>query len=105
MPNIAGNVREWVTNPHGEDKYGILGGAYMDNSYTFNSFYSLSPFDRSNGNGFRLVKQFSDDSNLDTLKINFVKRDFNLEEDVSDEIFEYYKYSNKFRNTYNFKTL
>ena len=91
LPNIAGNVREWVTNPHGEDKYGILGGAYMDNSYTFNSFYSLSPFDRSNGNGFRLVKQFSDDSNLDTLKINFVKRDFNLEEDVSDEIFEYYK--------------
>ena len=90
LPNIAGNVREWVNNPNG-DKYGILGGAYMDNSYTFNSFYSLSPFDRSDGNGFRLVKQFSEDISQDTLKINFVKRNFDLEEDVSDEVFEYYK--------------
>ncbi len=90
LPNIAGNVREWVNNPNG-DKYGILGGAYMDNSYTFNSFYSLSPFDRSDGNWFRLVKQFSEDISQDTLKINFVKRNFDLEEDVSDEVFEYYK--------------
>ena len=91
LPNIAGNVREWVTNPHGDDKYGILGGAYMDNSYTYNSFYSLSPFDRSKGNGFRLVKQFSNDYSQDDIEISYDERDFDLEEDVSEEVFEYYK--------------
>ena len=91
LPNIAGNAREWVNNPNGEDKYSILGGAYMDNTYTFNSYYSLSPFDRSNGNGLRLVKNFTNDKSQDSIKINFVKRNFDLENDVSNEVFEYYK--------------
>ena len=89
--NISGNVKEWVTNPHGKSRFSILGGAYFDKSYSFSSFYSLSPFDRSIGNGFRLVSSGSESEKLDNKNINYVKRDILNERDVSDEVFEVYK--------------
>mgnify|MGYP001284559626 CR=1 FL=1 len=94
IPNIAGNVREWVTNPDSDYNYSILGGAFNDDIYGFNSYFSLSPFDRSKENGFRLVKTFSNNNELDIVKVKFQKnrkRNFEKESDVSDEIFKYYK--------------
>ena len=92
LPNIAGNVREWVINPHGKDRRSILGGAFNTNEYTFNSFYSLSPLDRSIQNGFRLVKNFSDKiEDNDDFNIRHIERNFDDEIDVSDEVFEVYK--------------
>ena len=95
IKNIAGNVREWTTNPNGEsnDKYSILGGSYFDNSYSFNDYYSLSPFDRSVGNGFRVAKSSSlDNSDIaDNMVINFNNRNILLDDDVSDEVFSIYK--------------
>ena len=34
---MAGNVKKWSTNPHGEknNKFSILGGAHYDNEYNF----------------------------------------------------------------------
>ena len=92
LPNIAGNVREWVVNSHGNDRYSILGGAYNTNEYTFNSFYSLSPFNRSDQNGIRLVKNFDNKipSNDDFI-IEHIERNFKSEVDVSDEVFDVYK--------------
>ena len=92
LPNIAGNVREWVINSHGVDRKAILGGSYDTNEYTFNSFYSLSPFNRSIQNGLRLVKNFQDGSlSNDSFVVEHIERNFNLEKNVSDEVFEVYK--------------
>ena len=92
LPNIAGNVREWVINSHGEDRKAILGGSYETNEYTFNSFYSLSPFNRSEQNGLRLVKNFSDkETSNDNFIVKHIERNFSLEKNVSDEVFEVYK--------------
>jgi len=95
IKNIAGNVREWVTNPQGskKSKFSILGGSYFDNEYSFNDYHSMSPFDRSIGNGFRMV-QSQPEGGLDTLDnfiINYVERDILKEEDISDDVFSLYK--------------
>ena len=60
LPNIAGNVREWTNTSHGNNRKVILGGSYAAEEYTFNSFYSISPFNRSVQNGIRLVKNLSE---------------------------------------------
>ena len=95
LPNIAGNVREWVTNPDSDFNYSALGGSYNEPTYSFSSYYSLSPFARTAENGFRLVKSFSEkDKKQDKITIKYDKnyiRDFDKEENVSDEIFLYYK--------------
>ena len=95
IKNIAGNVREWVTNPQGKSriKFSILGGSYFDNEYSFNDYHSISPFDRSIGNGFRVVQSLNESSSdtLDNFIINYAERDILKEEDVSDEVFNLYK--------------
>ena len=92
IKNIAGNVREWATNPKGVGKinYSILGGSYFDNPYSFNEYQSISPFDRSLGNGFRLVKSKNNES-LDSFSISYNQRNILSEPDISDEVFNIYK--------------
>ena len=93
--NIAGNIREWVTNPQGKkrSRFSILGGSYFDNEYSFNDYHSLSPFDRSIGNGFRLVKNQDEAvaDSLDNFVIDYAERDILKEPDVSDDVFRIYK--------------
>ena len=94
LNNIGGNVKEWTLNPNGDnqEKFSIMGGAYNEPSYTFNNYYSLSPFDRSIGNGFRLSKNLTNgQSELDNDIIPEFKRNFYEIEDVSDEVFDVYK--------------
>ena len=92
IKNIAGNVREWATNPKGVGKnnYSILGGSYFDNPYSFNEYQSVSPFDRSLGNGFRLVKSKTN-KYLNNFTITYKQRNVLSEPDVSDEVFNIYK--------------
>ena len=100
LPNIAGNIREWVINPHGNNRRAILGGAFNTNEYTFNSFYSLNPLDRSIQNGLRLVKNFGDETEeQNNYNISHIKRNFDDETDVSDEVFEVYKSQFDYPNT------
>ncbi len=54
--DMAGNVREWVWNPQRASRY-ILGGAWDDESYLFNEADARSPWDRSPGNGVRLMRR------------------------------------------------
>jgi dienelactone hydrolase len=94
LNNIGGNVKEWVLNPNGEnkEKYSIMGGAFNESSYTFNNYYSLSPLDRSIGNGFRLSKNLiNTKSELDDNIIPEFQRNFEELDDISNEVFEIYK--------------
>ena len=92
LPNIAGNVREWTINSHGTDRKAILGGSYETDEYTFNSFNSLSPFNRSLQNGLRLVINFLDGNiNNDIFVVKHIERNFNNDKNISDEVFEVYK--------------
>ena len=94
LNNIGGNVKEWSLNPNGEkkEKYSILGGSFNEAPYTFNNYYSLSPFDRSLGNGIRLSKNLTTgQSKLDNDIIPEFQRNFDEIDDISDEVFEVYK--------------
>ena len=101
LKNIAGNVREWTTNPKGQEKlkFSILGGSYHDNSYSFNNYHSVAPFDRSIGNGFRVVQSSnsSDIELLDNLIVNYTERDILSESDVSEDVFNYYRNQFKYK--------
>lgn len=99
--NIAGNVKEWLTNPFGENKseYSILGGSYLESPYYFKNYSSLSPFDRSLGNGIRLVKNFNqNDKKYNDEIIPDFYRDVTKIPDVSDDAFEVYKSQFYYKN-------
>ena len=94
LNNIAGNVKEWVSNSNGlnNEKFSLLGGSYLEYSYTFNNYYSISPLDRSIGNGMRLAKTLSNElSHLDEKIIPEYKRDVTKITDISDEVFGVYR--------------
>ena len=50
------------------------GNSFNEASYTFNNYYSLSPFDRSIGNGFRLSKNLTNGESLDDDIIQILKK-------------------------------
>jgi dienelactone hydrolase len=50
--DMAGNVREWCYNPSGDERYS-LGGDWDDPPYYFLQPTVQSPWERSDGNGFR----------------------------------------------------
>jgi hypothetical protein len=53
--DMAGNVREWTSTPVEGRRY-ILGGSWNDNGDMCMNPENLSPFDRSNVNGFRCIR-------------------------------------------------
>ena len=57
LNNIGGNVKD--LNPNGEqkEKFSIMGGAFNESSYTFNNYYSLSPFRQSHWKWLQIVKK------------------------------------------------
>jgi eukaryotic-like serine/threonine-protein kinase len=55
--DMAGNVKEWAWNDNGHGARYILGGAWNDPDYAFLFSDSRSPFDRSETNGFRCMKE------------------------------------------------
>ena len=54
--DMAGNVREWVWNETGGGTRYLLGGAWNGPDYQFLYSDTRSPFDRSETNGFRCMK-------------------------------------------------
>lgn len=90
--DMAGNVREWCWNETGGWRY-ILGGGWNDPTYAFNDASAQPPFDRSQTNGFRLVKSVTPDSSaaLEKRSVEPIFRNYAAERPVSDAIFAVYR--------------
>ena len=90
--DMAGNVKEWVWNTSGHDRY-LLGGAWSDPDYKFYEPETRSPFDRAPANGFRCVQHADTDAMPPALAANIPlpNRDYAREQPAADQLFEAYK--------------
>ncbi|MCU0367607.1 MAG: SUMF1/EgtB/PvdO family nonheme iron enzyme [Cyclobacteriaceae bacterium] len=91
--DIAGNAREWCSTETETQERFILGGGWNDPTYAFNDAYTQSPMDRSAANGFRCIKELSNDSTLTNLniKVSMAFRNYRKEKPVDDKTFEIIK--------------
>jgi predicted Ser/Thr protein kinase len=89
--DMAGNVREWIANTVDNDLRFILGGAWRSPSYLYSSPEALSPFDRSDTNGFRCVQNLGAMPTAAVKPIQRTVRDFSKYKPVNDEVFSAYK--------------
>jgi predicted Ser/Thr protein kinase len=89
--DMAGNVREWIANPVDGGMRFILGGSWKSPSYLYTSPEALPPFDRSDTNGFRCVRNLGAVPAAATQPIHRITRDFAKYKPVSDEVFRAYK--------------
>jgi dienelactone hydrolase len=90
--DLGGNAREWCANGDSRGGRFILGGGWDDPAYAFNDAFAQSPWDRSQTNGFRCIREVAT-SRVDpaleaTIELPF--RDFRSEPRVSDETFAQY---------------
>ena len=89
--DTAGNVREWTANTVGDNLRPILGGSWQSPSYLYSAPEALSPFDRSETNGFRCVRNLGPMPQGAADPIKPVLRDFSHFKTVSDEVFHAYE--------------
>ncbi|UCG50500.1 MAG: protein kinase, partial [Candidatus Latescibacterota bacterium] len=90
--DMAGNAREWCFNAEEGERY-LLGGCWHEPHYMFNFNNARSPFDRSEGNGFRCIRQLGEDTLLTEARQDLhwdSARDYTKEKPVPDEVFEAY---------------
>jgi formylglycine-generating enzyme required for sulfatase activity len=97
--DMAGNVREWIANPVDGDTRFILGGSWRSPNYLYTSPEALSPFDRSDTNGLRCVRNMGAMPAAALQPIHRVKRDFAKYKPVSDEVFRAYTLLYAYPNT------
>jgi formylglycine-generating enzyme required for sulfatase activity len=89
--DLAGNVREWISNADEDHLRYILGGGWNDPDWAFSSPYGQRPFDRSATNGFRCIRVDGKEINTAlhrTLETEF--RDYRTEKPVDDAVFAQY---------------
>ena len=89
--DMAGNVKEWVTNEVDDRRY-IMGGGWNEPNYQYRSPDARVPFDRSSNNGMRLVT-LGDPAAVPKsayAPVPQLTRDYNKEKPVSDEVFAAY---------------
>ncbi len=90
--DMAGNVREWIANPVEPDLRFILGGSWRSPAYLYFDPEALSPYDRSEENGFRCVRNsqpLPEDSTGTGLSVGV--RDFAHFKPVPDNVFRAYE--------------
>src|ERR1700723_88530 len=88
--DTAGNVREWVANEVDDNLRFILGGAWNSGADVDLEPGALSPFDRSETNGFRCVRNLGPLPEDAAMPIVRKSRDFAHHKRVSDELFHAY---------------
>jgi formylglycine-generating enzyme required for sulfatase activity/dienelactone hydrolase len=92
--DLAGNVREWCVNATsdlpGSDHY-ILGGSWRDSSYLFTYGIAESPWDRSDTNGFRVIRNMGNDEELAALSRAVARPEQEEITPLSDQEFEIYR--------------
>lgn len=86
--DMAGNVREWVFNEFGTQRF-ILGGGWLDQHYAFVDAYAQDPIDRSPINGIRLMERVGDDAVAQATQVKVVRehRDYAVERPVGDAVY------------------
>ena len=89
--DTAGNVREWVANTADADARFIMGGAWRETQYLAQYPEALSPWDRSDVNGFRCVRDLGPMPAAAEAPVRRVSRDFAHYKPVSDAVFDAYK--------------
>jgi eukaryotic-like serine/threonine-protein kinase len=89
--DTAGNVREWVANPVDNNLRFILGGSWRSPSYLYYSPESASPFDRSETDGFRCVKNLGPLPADAAGPVIRTTRDFAKVKPASDDVFHAYE--------------
>ncbi len=88
--DTAGNAREWTANTVDGDLRFILGGSWKSPTYLYYSPEALSPFDRSDTNGFRCVKNASPLAPELLKPVARVQRDFTTFHTVPNDVFHAY---------------
>lgn len=89
--DMAGNVREWIANTVDDHLRFILGGSWKSPNYLYTSPEALSPFDRSDTNGFRCVRNLGTIPTAAAQPIHRVTRDFTKYKPVNNDVFDAYK--------------
>ena len=89
--DMAGNVREWALNALAPDRRFILGGDWASLTYLYAEPESLSPFDRSPGNGIRCVRNIEPVPPAATRPVKPQTRDFTHFRPASDAVFNAYR--------------
>ena len=94
-----GNAREWVANAVDNDLRFILGGSWRSPNYLYYSPEAASPWDRSDTNGFRCVRNLKPMPIASTLTVHRVRRDFAHFKPAPDGVFNAYKLLYAYPNT------
>ena len=93
--DLAGNVREWISNPIQQrpEQRLILGGGWNDPGYAFADAYAQPALDRSPSNGFRCLRALEPDPNAARLAgpIDVPRREVGAADIVPDEVFAYFR--------------
>jgi dienelactone hydrolase len=89
--DTAGNVREWVGNTVDDNLHFILGGSWASAPYLYTSPEALPPFDRSELNGFRCVKNNDPVPEEAATPLKSIARDFAGFKPASDDVFRAYQ--------------
>ena len=88
--DMAGNVREWVSNADGDRRY-TLGGAWSDPTYLYTGPDALDPMDRSPILGLRCALYPTPPPGAAFAEVRNVVRDLSKERPVDDAVFRIYR--------------
>jgi len=88
--DTAGNVREWVMNEADKDSRFIMGGSWRETQYLAMYPQALTPWDRSDVNGVRCVRNREPVPAAAAGPVRRFYRDFARHKPVSDEVFRAY---------------
>jgi len=88
--DMAGNVNEWCFNRAEDGRY-LLGGSWMEPSYSFSSNFARSPMERHPEMGFRCARFSESPSEELTAAVGAGRHDFAGVEQASDEVFAFYR--------------
>ena len=85
--DMAGNVKEWCSNPIGDHRF-ALGGAWFEPSYQFLAPDSMAPLERKRGFGLRLMKETA--APRSSLTTEVIQQPLEISPAVDDATFQLY---------------
>jgi len=97
--DTAGNAQEWVANLSDKDLRLILGGSWRSPNYEYYDPGAASPYDRSDTNGFRCVRNLAPVPVASTGAVHRIMRDFTHFKPAPESVFSAYKLLYDYPNT------